>query len=107
MRQHYQQFRERLNGERRRGYAERDSTNRPLREQGMQGMLGEELRLECERIVRDVETRVERFMVIEDGQEPTEMHDGVLSVLLGRLAGKSVQIEIHVQPDLDDDYWTT
>ncbi len=73
----------------------------------MQGMLGEELRLECERIVRDVETRVERFMVIEGGEEPIELHDGVLSVLLGRLAGKSVQIEIHVQPDLDDDYWTT
>ena len=59
-------------------------------------MLEEELRLECERIVRDVETRVEGFMVIEDGEEPGELHDGVQSVLLGSLAGKSVQISIHV-----------
>jgi hypothetical protein len=30
----------------------------------------------------------------------------VQSVLLGSLAGKTVQIEIHVQPGLDDDYWS-
>ncbi len=70
-------------------------------------MLREELRLECERIVRDVETRVERFMAIEDGEEPIEMHEGVMSVLIGRLAGKSVAIEIHVQPGSDDPYWRT
>ncbi len=68
-------------------------------------MLEEELRLECERIVRDVETRVESFMVIEDGEGPGELDDGVQSVLLGSLAGKGVQISIHVQPAFDDAYW--
>ena len=68
-------------------------------------MLGEELRLECERIVRDVEARIERFMAIEDGEEPGETGDGVHSSLIGSLAGKTVKIEIHVQPGLDDDFW--
>ncbi len=68
--------------------------------------LGERLRSECERVVREIEAAVERFMIIEDGEEPTELHDGVQSVLLGSLAGKTVQIEIRVQPGLDDDYWS-
>ncbi len=71
------------------------------------GSLGERLRSECERVVREIESAVERFMIIEDGEEPIELHDGVQSVLLGSLAGKTVQIEIRVQPGLDDDYWTT
>ena len=63
--------------------------------------------LECERIVRDVEARIERFTAIEDGEDPLELNDGVQSVLLGSLAGKSVQIRIYVQPGVEDDYWTT
>jgi hypothetical protein len=69
--------------------------------------LGERLRSECERVVREIEVAVERFMITEDGEGPIELHDGVQSVLLGSLAGKTVQIEIRVQPGLDDDYWTT
>jgi hypothetical protein len=68
--------------------------------------LGERLRSECERVVREIEAAVERFMIIEDGEGPIELHDGVQSVLLGSLAGKAVQIEIHVQPGWDDDYWS-
>jgi hypothetical protein len=45
-------------------------------------------------------------MIIEDGEEAIELHDGVQSVLLGSLSGKTVQIEIRVQPELDDDYWS-
>ena len=71
------------------------------------GSLGERLRSECERVVRELEAAVGRLMTIEDGEEPLELHDGVQSVLLGSLAGKTVQIEIHVQPGLDDDYWRT
>ena len=63
--------------------------------------------LECERIVRELEARIGRFLAIEDGEEPLELHDGVQSVVIGSLAGKTVQIAIHVQPGLDDDYWTT
>ena len=70
-------------------------------------MLGENLRSECERIVRDLEARIERFMPIEDGEEHLECPDGVRSSLIGSLAGKTVHIEIHVQPGLDDDFWTT
>ena len=70
------------------------------------GSLGERLRSECERVVRELEAAVERLMTIEDGEEPLELHDGVQSVVLGSLAGKTVQIEIHVQPGLDDDYWS-
>jgi hypothetical protein len=70
------------------------------------GSLGERLRSECERVVRELEAAVGRLMTIEDGEEPIELHDGVQSVLLGSLAGKTVQIEIHVQPGLDDDYWS-
>ncbi len=70
-------------------------------------MLGTSLRTECERIVRAVETRIGKFMAVEDGEEPLELHDGVQSVLIGSLAGKTVQIAIHVQPGLDDDYWRT
>jgi hypothetical protein len=70
------------------------------------GSLGERLRFECERVVRELEAAVGRLMTIEDGEEPIELHDGVQSVLLGSLAGKTVQIEIHVQPRLDDDYWS-
>jgi hypothetical protein len=62
--------------------------------------------LECERVVRELEAAVGRLMIIEDGEEPLELHDGVQSVLLGSLAGKTVQVEIHVQPGLDDDYWS-
>ena len=69
--------------------------------------LGERLRSECERVVRELEAAVGRLMTIEDGEESLELHDGVQSVLLGSLAGKTVQIAIHVQPGLDDDYWTT
>ncbi len=68
-------------------------------------MLGEKRRLECERIVRDMEARIETFMAIEGGEEPLEYGDGVVSVLMGSLAGKSVQISIHVQPGFGDDYW--
>jgi hypothetical protein len=68
--------------------------------------LGERLRSECERVVREIEAAVERFMIIEDGEEAIELHDGVQSVLLGSLSGKTVQIEIRVQPELDDDYWS-
>ncbi len=71
------------------------------------GSLGERLRSECERVVRELEAAVRRLLTVEDGEEPIELHDGVQSVLLGSLAGKTVQIEIHVQPGLDDDYWTT
>jgi hypothetical protein len=71
------------------------------------GSLGERLRSECERVVRELEAAVGRLMTIEDGEESLELHDGVQSVLLGSLAGKTVQIEIRVQPGLDDDYWTT
>ena len=46
-------------------------------------------------------------MAIEDGEELLELHDGIHSVFIGSLTGKTVQIEIHVQPGLDDDYWTT
>ncbi len=70
------------------------------------GSLGERLRSECERVVRELEAAVGRLMTIGDGEEPLELHDGVQSVLLGSLAGKTVQIEIHVQPGLDDDYWS-
>jgi hypothetical protein len=69
------------------------------------GELGEKLRSECERVVREVETRIESFMTVEDGESPIELHDGVQSVLLGRLEGKGVEITIHVQPGLDDGYW--
>jgi hypothetical protein len=62
--------------------------------------------LECERVVRELEAAVGRLMTIEDGEEPLELHDGVQSVLLGLLAGKTVQIEIRVQPGLGDDYWS-
>ena len=62
--------------------------------------------LECERVVRELEAAVERLMIIEDGEEPIELHDGVQSVLFGSLAGKTIQIEIHVQPGWDDDYWS-
>ena len=68
--------------------------------------LGERLRSECERVVRELEAAVGRLMTIEDGEEPIELHDGVQSVLLGSLSGKTVQIEIRVQPELDDDYWS-
>ena len=70
------------------------------------GALGEKRRLECERVVRQVESQVERFMVIEDGEKPYEF-DGVMSILLGTIDGKGAQIEIHVQPGNDDDYWRT
>jgi len=62
--------------------------------------------LECERVVRDVEVRVEKFMAIEDGEGLVEIGDGVQSVLIGSLSGKTVQITIHVQSGLDDDYWS-
>ena len=68
-------------------------------------MLGKMLRLECERIVRELEARIERFLTVEDGEEPGELDDGVHSSLIGDLGGKTVKIEIHVQPGLDDDYW--
>lgn len=48
--------------------------------------------LECERIVRDLETQIESFMAIEDGEEPLEVDDGVQSVLMGPLGGKTVKI---------------
>ena len=54
--------------------------------------------LECERVVRDVEVRVEKFMAIEDGEGLVEISDGVQSVLIGSLSGKAIQITIHVQP---------
>ena len=44
-------------------------------------------------------------MPIEGAEEPLEYGDGVVSVLMGSLAGKSVQISIHVQPGFGDDYW--
>ncbi len=62
--------------------------------------------LECERVVRDVEVRVEKFMAIEDGEGLVEISDGVQSVLIGSVSGKTVQSTIHVQPGLDDDYWS-
>ena len=62
--------------------------------------------LECECVVRDVEVRVEKFMAIEDGEGLVEISDGVQSVLIGSLSGKTIQITIHVQPGLDDDYWS-
>ncbi len=70
------------------------------------GSFGERLRSDCERVVRELEAAVGRLVTIVDGEEPLELHDGVQSVLLGSLAGKTVQIEIHVQPGLDDDYWS-
>lgn len=48
---------------------------------------------------------MEGFMPVEDGEEPLEFHDGVQSVLIGSLAGKTVQITIHVQPGPGDEYW--
>ena len=67
----------------------------------------QELELECERIVRALEARVERFMAIEDGEPIRWEHDGVQSLLLGHLDGKSVEIRIHVQPGPGDAYWRT
>ena len=66
-----------------------------------------ELELECERIVRDLEARVERFMEIEDGEPAMWLNDGVQSLLLGHLDEKSVEIRIHVQPGPGDAYWRT
>ena len=71
--------------------------------------MGNEVRkpvlVECEHVVRVVEERVESFMLLEDGEGPLELHDGVQSVLIGSIAGKTVQITIHVQPGLSDEYW--
>ena len=61
-------------------------------------MPSEKLKAECDRVVRDIERRVESFMHVDDGEGPGWLHDGVMSVLLGCIDGKSVQIEIHVQP---------
>ena len=70
-------------------------------------MSRQELQSECERIVQDLETRVERFMAIEDGEPAMWLNDGVQSVILGFLDGKSVEISIHVQPGPGDAYWGT
>ncbi len=67
----------------------------------------QELELECERIVRALEARVERFMAIEDGEPPMWLNDGVRSLLLGHVNEKSVEISIHVQPGPRDAYWRT
>ena len=71
--------------------------------------MGNEVRkpvlVECEHVVRVVEERVESFMLLEDGEGPLELHDGVQSVLIGSIAGKTVQITIHVQPGLSDECW--
>ena len=48
------------------------------------GGLGEKRRLECERVVRYVESQVESFMVIDDGDEPYEW-DGVKSYVAGEI----------------------
>ena len=67
----------------------------------------DEVRLECERVLREVEERIERFMAIHDGEEPLVVSDGVQSVLLGAFAGKGVSIDIYVQPGMDDEFWRT
>ena len=69
-----------------------------------EGKLGEKRRIECERVVRAIEARIESFMPIEGGEGPYE-YDGVKSILLGFLEDKCVEVAIHVQPGLDDDYW--
>lgn len=61
--------------------------------------------LECKRVARNVEARIEAFMEVQDGEALLEINDGVQSVLLGFLEDKTVQITIHVQPGLDSDFW--
>ena len=76
-------------------------------EPGTRDAATQKLQLECARVVRDVEARVEKFMTVTEGEPPLWLGDGVKSVLLGCVDGKSVEIQIHVQPGMGDPYWSS
>ena len=65
----------------------------------------DDLRHECDRVLGLVEARIRTWLSEDWSEGPTDSIDRVVSVLIGEFEGKSVSVEISVQPDTDDQFW--